>query len=73
MAESFVTCIYQKMLTQLVLIILSCPHANNGKVIGVDSVSIGIWKRPGEHTPHFLFSFDTCKYKIENRLSLLLN
>ncbi len=31
-------CIYQKMLSQLVLIILSCPHANNGKVIGVDRV-----------------------------------
>ncbi len=73
MAESFVMCIYQIMLTQLVLIILSCPHENNGNVIGVDSVSIGIWKRPGECTPNILFSFDTCKYKIENGLSLLLN
>lgn len=31
-------CIYQKMSAQLVLIILSCPHANNGNVIGVDRV-----------------------------------
>ncbi len=31
-------CIYQKMSAQLVLIILNCPHENNGKSIGVDRV-----------------------------------
>lgn len=52
--ESTLTCIYQKMSAQLVLI-LSCPHANNGKIIGVDRVLPSEYEKDVESAHHIFY------------------
>lgn len=56
MAGEYVNmCIFQKLPAQMLLIIPSCSHANERKIIGVDRVLPSEYEKDVEHLHHIFY------------------